>query len=199
MTTSRTPFGQPSDPRLEKRAITQTQIESTVGTYVISRLATATAPEADIYRFEFTPHEGLTEYPGQWSMDADAVLRAAAEHFKAQFIQKALSGPEIAPGITLSEIYSPCPVQAGGAIDGVFFEYKARGNRWQISLKQSLFQNHADWHYEEAYGQGDLSAGWMTEDEAQGLIIKAAGMWRAGHAGVAQGSSLKQLTVPLMD
>lgn len=198
MPSANNPFEQPSDPRLEKRAITHTRIEMMLGTYVISRLASST-PESDIYRFEFTAPGGVTEYPGQWSSDPDAVLEAAKTDLIGRLREKALSGPEIAPGITVSEMYSPCPVQAQGGIDGVIFDFKARGGRWALSLRRTTPALPNGWHFEEAYGDDAYSAGWMTEDEARAFIVKAAGLWRSGHPGVAEGSARPRLTVPLMD
>jgi len=68
--------------------------------------------------------------------------------------------------LIIREIYGECPVQGEGTIDGVEFYFRARHNRWSLSV--------GDWRYDESYGSIPYEAGYMTEDEARSFIRKAA-------------------------
>ena len=59
-----------------------------------------------------------------------------------------------------------CPVQAEGFIDGEEFYFRARGQRWSMSIG-------GDWYYEEEWGDGPFSAGWMPEETAISMMEKA--------------------------
>lgn len=71
-----------------------------------------------------------------------------------------------------------CPVQAEGTIAGKEFYFRARGNRWSMSIDSDLGPNdrffNPEWYYQEPYGDGPFDAGWMTEDEARSFIAQAA-------------------------
>lgn len=72
-----------------------------------------------------------------------------------------------------------CPVQAEGRICGNSFYFRARGNRWYVEVYEhndnNIISNPVPnvWKYEESYGTTPFEAGWMTEKEAEGFIIKA--------------------------
>lgn len=86
-------------------------------------------------------------------------------------------------GIFITALGGICPVQAEGTIDGRPFYFRARGQRWTIEIGPKPDAT-ADgftttFRHEEPWGDDAFAAGWMNEDEATDLIIKAAGIFRA--------------------
>ncbi len=84
-----------------------------------------------------------------------------------------------------------CPVQAEGLIDGQPFYFRARGDRWSLSIGSDL-EDHSctgvhgldvvgnpKWFYEEDWGDGPYDAGWMSVETAKEMIEKGAAMFRA--------------------
>lgn len=69
-----------------------------------------------------------------------------------------------------------CPVQAEGTIAGKEFYFRARGERWSMSIGGDVVME-PDWYHEEPYGETQYAAGWMTEDEARSFIEKAAAIY----------------------
>lgn len=82
------------------------------------------------------------------------------------------------PGLVVDWIGGNCPVQAEGKIDGEEFYFRARGNRWTMSIGGPQILSYPSWHHEEPYGDTEFAAGWMSEEEALGFIRKAVQMWR---------------------
>ena len=66
-----------------------------------------------------------------------------------------------------------CPVQADGFIDGAEFYFRARGQRWSMSVGGADVIMNPDWYYEEEWGDGPFSAGWMPEETAISMMEKA--------------------------
>lgn len=83
------------------------------------------------------------------------------------------------PDIIITSLGGNCPVQAEGTIDGKEFYFRARGERWSMSIGGSDVVGDPEWYYEEDYGAGPFAAGWMSEDEARAFIDKAAGLYAA--------------------
>lgn len=86
------------------------------------------------------------------------------------------------PGVIITTIGGFCPVQAEGTIDGHEFYFRARGERWTIGIGGDPVMA-ADWHYGEDYQPTDgwevkFAAGYMTVEEAEAFINKAAGLYR---------------------
>ena len=75
--------------------------------------------------------------------------------------------------LIIREIYGECPVQGEGTIDGVEFYFRARHNRWSLTIGDWSLPN-GEWFYAESYGSIPHEAGYMTEDEARAFIQKAA-------------------------
>ncbi|WAJ27116.1 hypothetical protein [Antarcticirhabdus aurantiaca] len=71
-----------------------------------------------------------------------------------------------------------CPVQAEGEIDGKPFYFRARGERWSMSIGGNDVVGEPEWYYEEPYGDEDFAAGWMTEDEARAFIDRSIALFR---------------------
>jgi hypothetical protein len=94
--------------------------------------------------------------------------------------------------ILIEQIGGFCPVQADGTIDGKRFYFRARGNRWTLSIGGSDPVIDPEWHFEEPYGEEPFIAGYMEIAEAEAFIAKAADLWRAGAAPSARGSGLRK-------
>jgi len=85
--------------------------------------------------------------------------------------------------IQITELGGNCPVQAEGTIRGELFYFRARGNRWSLSIGSDPIGSPAWWMVEQ-YGEGPYDAGWMPEDDAEKFIRKAAALYLAGHAPI---------------
>lgn len=83
------------------------------------------------------------------------------------------------PGLVIDWIAGHCPVQAEGSVDGVPLYFRARGDRWSLSIGGRDLVGAPDWHYAEAYGTWP-EAGWMREEEALGFIDTAVALYRVG-------------------
>jgi len=82
------------------------------------------------------------------------------------------------PGLVIDWIGGNCPVQSEGHVDGEAFYFRARGNRWSMSIGGTQILTNPSWHHEEPYGDTDFAAGWMSEEEALAFLKKAVGLWR---------------------
>lgn len=78
------------------------------------------------------------------------------------------------PKINIDWIAGNCPVQAEGKINGKPFYFRARGNRWSISIGS---WTAPEWEHSEPYGDYPYAAGWMDIDVAAELIEDAAGLY----------------------
>lgn len=83
------------------------------------------------------------------------------------------------PGLVIDWIGGNCPVQAEGKVDGEEFYFRARGNRWAMSIGGPQVVSAPAWRYEEPYGEEPFVAGWMSEKEARAFLEKAVGLWRS--------------------
>ena len=75
-----------------------------------------------------------------------------------------------------------CPVQAEGTVDGVPFYFRARWDRWRMTIGDdccSITPLPGQWRCE-----GDrCAAGFMSLDAARLIIEQCAEQWRAAQAG----------------
>ena len=83
------------------------------------------------------------------------------------------------PQIDIDYIGGNCPVQAEGRVNGEEFYFRARGNRWSLSVGGDDVVGKPDWYYEEPYGKEPFDAGWMPEGIARGFIDRGAMKWLA--------------------
>ena len=81
------------------------------------------------------------------------------------------------PYIRIETLGGNCPVQAEGVIDGAPFYFRARGNRWSMSIGGPDVVMHPDWYYQESYGDEEYAAGWMPAYVALGFIARAVGLY----------------------
>lgn len=81
------------------------------------------------------------------------------------------------PSIKIETLGGNCPVQGEGQIDAKPFYFRARGNRWTLSIGGDPVGN-PDWFYEEPYGDTPFAAGWMSLEEAREFIHKGADIFR---------------------
>lgn len=81
-------------------------------------------------------------------------------------------------GVLIIHLGGNCPVQAEGTVDGEPFYFRARGERWSMSVGGDDVVGAPDWYYEEPYGDRPYAAGWMSEYEARRFIEEAADRWR---------------------
>lgn len=79
--------------------------------------------------------------------------------------------------IVINYIGDNCPVQAEGTVDGEPFYFRARHQRWSMSIGGDDVIGSPTWYYEESYGENPQDAGWMSEDEARIFIEKSANLW----------------------
>jgi hypothetical protein len=84
-------------------------------------------------------------------------------------------------GLEIESLYGNCPVQAEGRIDGEPFYFRARWAHWSFGVGGDPVCAPA-WEYVEDYGEDDVSAGWMSVDEAYGFILAAIERYRAWKA-----------------
>ena len=74
-----------------------------------------------------------------------------------------------------------CPVQAEGRIGGrTQFYFRARGERWSMSIGGRDVIGKPKWYYSEPFGKWP-DAGWMEIEQAEALIDKAIKLYWAGH------------------
>lgn len=91
--------------------------------------------------------------------------------------------PTYPSGIVIESLDGNCPVQGEGSADGVPFYFRARGQRWSLSLGSVVPISNPVWYWEEAYGDGPYDAGWMSEEEAVRFIHAGIARWRTGDPG----------------
>lgn len=75
--------------------------------------------------------------------------------------------------ISIDYIGGNCPVQAEGHVNGKPFYFRARGERWTMSIGGDDCVMSPEWFYEEAYGENPYEAGWMPQYVALAMIAKA--------------------------
>lgn len=81
--------------------------------------------------------------------------------------------------ICIEYISGNCPVQSEGRIGGQHFYFRARGQRWSMSIGGSDPIIEPEWYYEEPYGDTPHAAGWMPQYEALEMIAKAIKLYCA--------------------
>lgn len=71
-----------------------------------------------------------------------------------------------------------CPVQGEGTINGVPFYFRARGQRWAMSIGEDPIGiscgQQEGWHRSEAWGEDEYAAGWMPRETARDIIFRCA-------------------------
>lgn len=81
--------------------------------------------------------------------------------------------------INITGVGGNCPVQGYGTVNGKPFYFRARGERWSMSIGGSDEILSPEWYYEEPYGEVSFEAGWMPEETAFKMIDKAFGLYAA--------------------
>lgn len=74
-----------------------------------------------------------------------------------------------------------CPVQIEGTVDGHFFYFRARGQRWscEFATKEGdLCTENVSFRLEQPYGDEPFAAGWMPLSEAYGFLVSAIAQFR---------------------
>jgi hypothetical protein len=81
-------------------------------------------------------------------------------------------------GVEIESLHTNCPVQLEGRIDGLPFYFRARGSHWSFGVGADPVGEPV-WEYGEDYGDDEVSAGWMSEEEAYGFVLAAIKRYRA--------------------
>lgn len=84
-------------------------------------------------------------------------------------------------GVSVHHAGGNCPVQIDGEVDGKYFYFRARGQRWQFEVAENESEWLADkviYSAEKPYGDEPYSAGWMPLHEAFGLVAKGIADFR---------------------
>lgn len=80
--------------------------------------------------------------------------------------------------LEISHLGSNCPVQGEGTINGVPFYFRARGQRWTMSIGEDPIDVACGfkegWHKEEPWGKEMFDAGWMPWETAKEIIERCA-------------------------
>lgn len=77
------------------------------------------------------------------------------------------------PVFKLEYLGGNCPVQSEVFIGSEPFYFRARGERWSMSIDGADVVGSPEWYFEERYGDEEYAAGWMPQWEAIGFIAKA--------------------------
>jgi hypothetical protein len=80
--------------------------------------------------------------------------------------------------------YGPCgncPVQAEGTINGLRFEFRARGQHWSLEITKDkerivLRERYLGKHYGPTKPEAKFAAGYATPEECKKFIERAAGV-----------------------
>ena len=74
------------------------------------------------------------------------------------------------------------PVQAEGRLDGRYFYFRARGSYWRFEWggNEGCTRSPRWWHEESWPSVTGFEAGYMSDEEAIGCILKAVGLLRNG-------------------
>jgi hypothetical protein len=83
-----------------------------------------------------------------------------------------------AGGLVIDFLGGNCPVQGEGFVDGKEFYFRARGERWSMSIGGTDVVMNPEWYYEQDFGEAPFDAGWMEEAEARGFIDQAVALYR---------------------
>ena len=83
--------------------------------------------------------------------------------------------------ISVEYIGGNCPVQAEGSIGGEPFYFRARGQRWSMSIGGADVVGNPKWYHEEPWGDTEFGAGWMPQHEALALMARAFGIYESQH------------------
>ncbi|WP_313200631.1 hypothetical protein [Rhizobium sp.] len=86
------------------------------------------------------------------------------------------------PNFILQELAGYCPVQAEGEVDGQFFYFRARGSHWRIDIggNETGTKGPKWWHAEEWPGDTGFEAGYLSDEDAIGCILKSVSIFRTG-------------------
>jgi hypothetical protein len=75
-------------------------------------------------------------------------------------------------------------VQAEGEMDGAYWYFRARGERWTLTVSADPEERYASFHstplfeHEEPYGTEPYEAGYMPEEQAITFIMRTLFRWR---------------------
>ena len=150
-------------------------------------------------------HEGIVIDGNRWATTANTklmeffqVARARGFHFEFDReeggplnLQRLKLDPdtraklESLPEFTLFELAGSCPVQAQGIIDEEFWYFRARGAEWRLEIGGNESGTRAPgwWHGEEWPTDDGFGAGYLTDEEAIGCVLKAVELYRTEDRG----------------
>ena len=78
-----------------------------------------------------------------------------------------------------------CPAEAEGRIDGEPFYFRARGQRWSLSIGGDNLIGKPQGYFEEPRGAAPFALGWIEECKALQLIAARAACYRESRLGAA--------------
>jgi hypothetical protein len=84
--------------------------------------------------------------------------------------------PNFDPPIRITSVDGNCPVQAEGFVGKKPFYFRARGDRWSLSIGDHPIDN-PEWKFGDQYGDGPYDAGWMPVYEVLQKIGEAIGRY----------------------
>jgi hypothetical protein len=164
----------PHDPHWLIRA--DRHVASSIRTEVIEECAKAMAPIAWLVNLhERTSGDDPDSTSIMVALGRLREIRDVYERHSVRQLEEAQADTAIEDaGIQVNMLGGNCPVQAEGAIDGVRFFFRARGEHWSIDVG-----GDDGFRHREKWGDGPFEAGWMPEDEARRMIEKGAALFRA--------------------
>ncbi|WP_431674489.1 hypothetical protein [Rhizobium leguminosarum] len=150
-------------------------------------------------------HEGIAIGGDRWVTTVDSKLIeffqvARARGFHIEFerdeggalnLQRLKLDPatraklETMPNFTMVELAGSCPVQAQGHVDGHYWYFRARGAEWRLEIGGNENGTKAPgwWHGEEWPTDDGFGAGYLTDEEAIGCILKSVELYQTEDRG----------------
>ncbi|KQV78184.1 hypothetical protein [Rhizobium sp. Root1220] len=92
---------------------------------------------------------------------------------------------ETMPNFTLHELAGYCPVQGQGDLEGQYWYFRARGSKWRFELggNENFTKAPSWWHGEYWPSVDGFAAGYLTDEDAIGCILKAVELYQRGDRG----------------
>lgn len=82
--------------------------------------------------------------------------------------------------VTITSIGGNCPYQVEGTIGDRLFYFRARGERWSLSIDPiDPLASKPEWQHVEGYSGEPFAASWIEDAEARRLFDIAYHAWHA--------------------